>query len=115
MDLTRCTSRVHQPFPPGQSRLHARLLHNFQRQPSNLTGSGNHGLGGEPRAIFVLDLEASLPSEAKAHPVLRALNRSRELWERLRCPVVFWLAENAAALLAPLKYAVIAGDNEGEI
>src|SRR5882724_4900574 len=55
---------------------------------------------GAPRGIIVLDLEASVPSEAKAQPTLRALNRSRELWERFACPVVFWLAEYAAALVA---------------
>lgn len=55
---------------------------------------------GAPRGIIVLDLEASVPSQAKAQPTLRALNRSRELWERFACPVVFWLAEYAAALVA---------------
>ena len=53
-----------------------------------------------PQAIFVLDLEESLPSESESYPVLRALNASREQWERFSCPIVFWLAEHAAALLA---------------
>ena len=56
--------------------------------------------GALPRAIFVLDLEASVPSEAKTYPTLRSLNTSRELWEQLACPVVFWLVENAASLVA---------------
>ena len=55
---------------------------------------------GSPRGIFVLDLEASVPFEAKTYSTLRSLNSSRELWERLTCPVVFWLAEYAAALMA---------------
>ena len=54
----------------------------------------------KPAAVFVLDIEASLPFEADAHPTLRALNSSRELWERFACPVVFWLAEYAATLVA---------------
>jgi tetratricopeptide (TPR) repeat protein len=53
-----------------------------------------------PRGIFVLDLEASVPFDAKSYPTLQSLNSSRELWERLKCPVVFWLADYAAALLA---------------
>ena len=53
-----------------------------------------------PSAIFVLDLEASLPFAADAYPTLRVLNSSREAWEKLACPVVFWLAGYAAALLA---------------
>jgi tetratricopeptide (TPR) repeat protein len=53
-----------------------------------------------PGGIFVLDLEASIPFEARTYPTLKALNSSRELWERLNFPVVFWLADYAAALLA---------------
>lgn len=48
----------------------------------------------------MLDLEASVPFQAEDYPTLRALNRSRELWEPLRCPGVFWLAAYAAALVA---------------
>ena len=36
--------------------------------------------------VFILDLEASIPFEDSAQPALRALNSSREQWERLRCP-----------------------------
>jgi tetratricopeptide (TPR) repeat protein len=54
----------------------------------------------QPAAIFVLDLEASVPFEAETYPTLRVLNSSRELWEQLACPVVFWLAAYAAALIA---------------
>ena len=56
--------------------------------------------GESPRGVFVVDIEASLPSQTDSYPTLRALNSSRELWERLACPVVFWLAEYAAALVA---------------
>ena len=48
-----------------------------------------------PAAIFVLDLEPSIPHEGDSQPTLRVLNSSREQWERLACPVVFWLAEYA--------------------
>lgn len=57
-------------------------------------------LGTQLGAVFVLDLEASVPFQAEDHPTLRALNSSRELWESLCCPVVFWLAAYAAALVA---------------
>ncbi|MBA2592576.1 MAG: tetratricopeptide repeat protein [Gammaproteobacteria bacterium] len=57
-------------------------------------------LGTQPEAVFVLDLEASVPFQAEDYPTLRALNSSRELWEPLSCPVVFWLASYAAALVA---------------
>ncbi|MBL9145469.1 MAG: tetratricopeptide repeat protein [Verrucomicrobiaceae bacterium] len=52
-----------------------------------------------PSAIFVCDLEASLPFGSTDQPTLRALNISREGWQRLRCPIVFWLAEYAMVLL----------------
>ena len=52
-----------------------------------------------PAAVFILDLEASIPFEDDAQPALRALNSSREQWERLACPVVFWLAEYAVTRL----------------
>jgi tetratricopeptide (TPR) repeat protein len=53
-----------------------------------------------PAALFVLDLEASVPFQAAAYPTLRALNAAREAWQRLACPVVFWLADYAAARVA---------------
>jgi tetratricopeptide (TPR) repeat protein len=53
-----------------------------------------------PAGVFVLDLEASVPFQADSYPTLRSLNGSRELWERLAFPVVFWLAEYAAALIS---------------
>ena len=52
-----------------------------------------------PAAIFVLDLEASIPFGSDSQPALRVLNSSREHWEAFRCPVVFWLAEYAITLL----------------
>src|SRR5439155_16715913 len=54
-----------------------------------------------PEALFVIDLERIVPSEASEQPALRSLNASRELWERhFRCPVVLWLPEYAATLLS---------------
>ncbi len=53
-----------------------------------------------PAALFVLDLEASVPFQAASYPTLRALNAAREAWQRLACPVVFWLADYAAARVA---------------
>ena len=57
-------------------------------------------IGTRPDAVFLLDLEASVPFQAEDYPTLQALNSSRELWEPLCCPVVFWLAAYAAALVA---------------
>ncbi|MGH8513231.1 MAG: tetratricopeptide repeat protein, partial [Gammaproteobacteria bacterium] len=57
-------------------------------------------IGTQPEAVFVLDLEASVPFQAEDYPTLRALNSSRELWEAFCCPVVFWLTAYAAALVA---------------
>jgi tetratricopeptide (TPR) repeat protein len=55
----------------------------------------------QPDALFVIDLERIIPSEAKGQTGLRSLNASRDLWEqRFRCPVVLWLPEYAAALLS---------------
>ena len=53
-----------------------------------------------PSAVFILDIETGIPSDLTApQPLLRSLNSSREQWERLGCPVVFWLAEYAIARL----------------
>ena len=51
-------------------------------------------------ALFVLGLENSIPYGHPEQPTLRILNNSRERWEKLRCPVVFWLPEYAHTLLA---------------
>ncbi len=54
-----------------------------------------------PDGLFLAGLEESIASGAESQPALRSLNASRELWEqRYRCPVVFWLPEYAATLLA---------------
>ena len=53
----------------------------------------------QPTAVFILDIEASIPFGSDNQPTLRVLNASRERWEKLRCPVVFWLAEYAITLL----------------
>ena len=56
---------------------------------------------GSVAALCVVGLEESVPSEAQAHPALRSLNASRELWKKeLAVPVIFWLPEYAATLLA---------------
>ncbi|MFH1920287.1 MAG: tetratricopeptide repeat protein [Planctomycetota bacterium] len=53
-----------------------------------------------PAALFLVNLEASLPSVQKTQPTLRSLNASRELWpRRFSCPIVLWLPEYAATLL----------------
>jgi len=52
-----------------------------------------------PAAIFILDIEASIPHGSSSQPTLRVLNGSREHWEALRCPIVFWLADYAITLL----------------
>lgn len=55
----------------------------------------------DPSALFLVNVEKSLPSSRDQHPVLAALNASRESWqEAYACPVVFWLPEYAAALLS---------------
>ncbi len=56
--------------------------------------------GRQPVAIFITDLEPLLPFDAEDQPVLAGLNLSREQWENFHCPVVFWLAEYAATLIA---------------
>ena len=53
-----------------------------------------------PAAVFIVDLEANIPFEGDAQPVLRTLNSSREQWERIPCPIVFWLAEYAVSRMA---------------
>jgi len=57
----------------------------------------------EPKraALFLIDLERSVPSDTEDLPVLRSLNASRELWEsKYACPVVLWIPEYAARLLS---------------
>jgi len=52
-------------------------------------------------ALFLVNLEASIPSDRESQPTLRSLNASRELWQRrFACPVVFWLPEYAAGLMS---------------
>ncbi len=54
-----------------------------------------------PAALFLVDLEASIPSDRDSQPTLRSLNASRELWQRrFPCPVVLWLPEYAAGLMS---------------
>jgi tetratricopeptide (TPR) repeat protein len=52
-----------------------------------------------PAAIFILGLESSISFESEDQLPLSLLNRSRESWEHLHCPIVFWLAEYALARL----------------
>ncbi|MEA1951114.1 MAG: tetratricopeptide repeat protein, partial [Planctomycetota bacterium] len=54
-----------------------------------------------PPALFITNLEASVPSTKECQPALHAINAARELWrERFECPIVFWLPEFIAPLLA---------------
>ena len=54
-----------------------------------------------PPAIFVVGLEHAIPAQAEEYPILRALNASRELWPGfVPMPVVLWLPEYAAGILA---------------
>lgn len=54
-----------------------------------------------PPALFLVNLEASLPSSQETQPTLQSLNASRELWpSKFPCPVVFWLPDYAAGLLS---------------
>ena len=54
-----------------------------------------------PTALFLTGIEASLPSQQPSQHTLRSLNASRELWpKRFPCPIVLWLPEYAATLLA---------------
>ena len=63
-----------------------------------------------PTALFIIDLEALLPSTNLAGPdnptpealkTLHLLNASRDRWPKaLACPVVLWLSEPAVAYLA---------------
>lgn len=51
--------------------------------------------------LFLLNLEQSVSSTAEAHPVLRALNASREIWKKsFSCPVVFWVPEYVSTLMS---------------
>ena len=59
------------------------------------------GADSPPSSLFLTNLEASIKSDQERHRVLRSLNASRELWPRkFPCPIVFWLPEYAATLLA---------------
>jgi len=56
--------------------------------------------GASPSTIFIIDIEQSLPSTAKEHPILQHLNGTREAWKATySCPVVFWVPEYAVRLL----------------
>ncbi|MCH9003444.1 MAG: tetratricopeptide repeat protein, partial [Planctomycetes bacterium] len=53
-----------------------------------------------PSALFLVDLENSLPSDGP-RPAIRLLNATREKWQQcFACPVVLWLPEYAVKLLA---------------
>jgi tetratricopeptide (TPR) repeat protein len=54
-----------------------------------------------PAALFLVNLEAAIPSDQDSQPALRSLNASRELWQRrFSCPVLLWLPEYAATLMS---------------
>ena len=53
-----------------------------------------------PSAIFITEIENTLPSDDVQPRIIRNLNASRELWQqKFSCPVVFWLPEYAATML----------------
>lgn len=53
-----------------------------------------------PSALFLVDLENSLPSDGP-RPAIGLLNVTREKWrECFGCPIVFWLPDYAVTLLA---------------
>jgi len=50
--------------------------------------------------LFLAGLESCVSSAQTDHPVLRALNASREAWaKKFRCPVVFWVPEYVMRIL----------------
>ncbi|MBN1866578.1 tetratricopeptide repeat protein, partial [Candidatus Sumerlaeota bacterium] len=54
-----------------------------------------------PAALFLVELEESVPSGLEDYRVLRVLNASRERWRTaFSCPVVFWVPEYVAALVS---------------
>ncbi|MGQ9833270.1 MAG: hypothetical protein ACUVRJ_05680, partial [Candidatus Villigracilaceae bacterium] len=56
------------------------------------------GTSGNP--IFVYGLERLLPSNDEAYPVLAELNEKRGQFQKLSCPLVFWLPEYALRQIA---------------
>ena len=59
--------------------------------------------GPEPKGpVMLVGLERAVPSSEKNHPVLWALNLSREHWpEKIAQPVVLWIPEYLLGLLGP--------------
>lgn len=59
-------------------------------------------LGGKPSGpLMVVGLEEALPSDARNHPILNALNLRRPDWPQLvPQPVVFWVPEYLLGILA---------------
>ncbi|MGH8567559.1 MAG: hypothetical protein ACREXX_01995, partial [Gammaproteobacteria bacterium] len=51
-------------------------------------------------AVFVLDLEASVPFQAEDYPTYGHSTAHANFGSPFACPVVFWLAAYAAALVA---------------
>lgn len=71
------------------------------RDTEDVLGYALSQLGSRlPAALFVVELENSLPSDGP-RPALRLLNVAREKWQQsFAYPIVFWLPDYAVTLLA---------------
>ncbi len=77
------------------------VVHLPRDTPDVLNAARDATKSTKPTALFLTNLEASVPSERESHMVFRRLNASRELWPNaFQCPVVFWLPEYAVRLLS---------------
>lgn len=54
---------------------------------------------GTPAALHVIQLELAVPGDESQLEPLRRLNLHRARWQRLGCPVVFWVPEYLLGLL----------------
>lgn len=55
--------------------------------------------GEPPAALHIVQLERSVPSDESKLAPLHALNLRRGQWEKLGCPVIFWVPEYLLGLL----------------
>ncbi len=82
-------------LPPNTANVRAYLRQRLDQ------ARGNGATDGRRVALFVADLEHSLPFDRPDAPVLAELNMGRELFHRdLPVPIVFWLPDYALTLVA---------------
>lgn len=82
-------------LPPNTANVRAYLRQRLDQ------ARGNGAAVGRRVALFVADLEHSLPFDRPDAPVLTELNMGRELFHRdLPVPIVFWLPDYALTILA---------------